>query len=83
MKEYELRDIAIEKLKERGVTLEDIALIVMELQKEYLPDLTIEECITNLEHVLRKREVCHAVLTSIALDELAEKNFCPNHYKVL
>ncbi len=77
MKEYELRDIAIEKLKERGVTLEDIALIVMELQKEYLPDLTIEECIANLEHVLRKREVCHAVLTSIALDELAEKRLLP------
>ncbi|HZJ99408.1 MAG TPA: phosphatidylglycerophosphatase A, partial [Tissierellaceae bacterium] len=66
-----------EQLENRGVQLEDIAKIVLELQKEYLTDVTLEECITNLEHVLNKREVSHAVLTGIALDELAEKKLLP------
>lgn len=77
MKKYELQKIAIEQLENRGVQLEDIAKIVLELQKEYLTDVTLEECITNLEHVLNKREVSHAVLTGIALDELAEKKLLP------
>ncbi len=77
MKEKELREISIEQLKNRGVELADIADIVLELQREYLPDLSIEECIDNIEQVLRKREVAHAILTGIALDELAEKKLLP------
>lgn len=77
MKDKELQKIAIENLQKRGVTLEDIGEIVLELQKDFLPELTLEECIDNLEHVLRKREVVHAVLTGIALDELAEKSLLP------
>jgi len=77
VKKNELQEIAIEQLQSRGVTLEDIAQLVLKLQKEYLSDLTEEECITNLEYVLKKREVSHAVLTGIALDELAEKKLLP------
>ncbi len=77
MKEKELKKIAIENLQNRGVELEDIGKIVLELQKEYLPDLLLEECIENVERVLRKREVAHAVLTGIALDELAEQKLLP------
>lgn len=77
MKKYELQEIAIEQLKNRGVRLEDIAKLVLVLQKDYLTDLTIEECVANIKHVLKKREVSHAVLTAIALDELAEKKLLP------
>ena len=77
MKENELQAIAIEKLQNRGVKLEDIGTIVLKLQKDYLPDLTLEECTANVEHILKKREVAHAVLTGIALDELAEKKLLP------
>ena len=77
MKENELQAIAIEKLQNRGVKLEDIGKIVLKLQKDYLPDLTLEECTANVEHILKKREVAHAVLTGIALDELAEKKLLP------
>lgn len=69
--------ITIEKLGNRGVNLEDIGKIVLELQREYLPDLTLEECTSHVKHVLRKREVAHAVITGIALDELAEKKLLP------
>ncbi|MCJ7840321.1 phosphatidylglycerophosphatase A [Lederbergia sp. NSJ-179] len=60
-------------LEERGVKIQDIAELVMYLQKRYHPDLEIEECIGNIERVLQKREVQNAILTGIQLDKLAEK----------
>ena len=60
-------------LQRRGVTVEAIAEIVYEMQKAYNHGLTIEHCIQSVERVLRKREVQHAVLVGVELDELAEK----------
>lgn len=60
-------------LKERGVALEDIAEIVLLLQKDYYPELTLEESVRHVAHVLTKREVQNAVLTGIQLDILAEQ----------
>ncbi|WP_430507990.1 phosphatidylglycerophosphatase A family protein [Rossellomorea marisflavi] len=60
-------------LLERGVTIEDIAELVMFLQKKYHPDLEMKECIHNVERVLTKREVQNAILTGIQLDKLGEK----------
>ncbi len=62
-----------EWLRKRGVTIEQIAELVMFLQSQYFPDLTMEFCIHNVEQVLRKREVQNAVLTGIQLDILAEQ----------
>lgn len=73
----ELHQMTIEMLERRGVTLEDIGEIVMLLQKKYYPDLTMEICLENIRSVLRKREIIHAILTGIALDELAEKKLLP------
>ncbi|KMY55190.1 phosphatidylglycerophosphatase [Bacillus sp. FJAT-27231] len=60
-------------LGERGVTVDDIAELVMFLQKKYHPNLEIEECKKNIEKVLQKREVQNAILTGIQLDVLAEQ----------
>lgn len=73
----ELTRITIEMLNNRGVKLEDIAEIVLFLQEKYYPDLTLEICLENIKAVLKKREIIHAILTGIALDELAEKNLLP------
>lgn len=62
-----------ELLKQRRVSLEDIAEIVLFLQQDYFPDLTLEECVGHVRHVLTKREVQNAVLTGIQLDMLAEE----------
>ncbi|MEK5061555.1 MULTISPECIES: phosphatidylglycerophosphatase A [unclassified Paenibacillus] len=62
-----------EWLEKRGVKIPEIAELVMLLQKDYYPDLTMEECIHNVEQVLSKREVQNAVLTGIQLDLLAEE----------
>ena len=60
-------------LHERGVSIQDIAELVLYLQKAYHDQLTIEECTHNVERVLSKREVQNAILTGIQLDLLAEK----------
>ncbi len=64
---------ARQKLEERGVTIQDIANIVYELQIPYNPKLTMEECFESTDAVMCKREIQHAVLVGIELDVLAEK----------
>ncbi|OPA80290.1 phosphatidylglycerophosphatase A [Paenibacillus selenitireducens] len=61
-------------IAERGVTIEQIAELVLFLQQKYFPDLTLETCMENVEMVLSKREVQNAVLTGIQLDMLAEQD---------
>lgn len=68
-----LEQTARQWLKERGVTVEDIADLVFFLQVKYHPNLDKETCIHNVEKVLSKREVQNAILTGIQLDRLAEK----------
>jgi phosphatidylglycerophosphatase A len=80
MKGYNMKDlksVAVEMLERRGVTIKDIGELVYRLQKDYYEDLTLEICIKNVEAVLTKREIIHAILTGIALDELAEKKLLP------
>jgi phosphatidylglycerophosphatase A len=64
---------AQEALERRGVTIEDIAEIVYEMQVPYNPGLKIEHCINSVKRVMMKREVQHSVLVGVELDELAEK----------
>lgn len=72
-----VKDLVVDMLASRGVRLEQIARIVVELQRPYRPDLTVDECLRSVEKVLEKREVQHAVLTGIALDMLAESDALP------
>lgn len=60
-------------LERRGVKMKDIADIVYEMQLPYNPDLTLDYCIESVESVLKKRELQHAILVGIELDELAEQ----------
>lgn len=69
----EVKAAVYQKLQERGVTIEDIALIVREMQLPYNTDLTLDACVEAVHAVLQKRELQHAVLVGIELDVLAEK----------
>lgn len=73
----ELYEKSVEVLNNRGVKIEDIAELVKSLQEPFNPDITLEVCYENVEAVLKKREVAHAILTGVALDELAEKKQLP------
>lgn len=61
------------ELKERGVKIEDVAELVFDLQRPFMPGLTIQACIENVKGVLAKRELQHAILVGIELDRMAEK----------
>lgn len=69
-----LKELTIKKLQERGVELKDIALIVYNLQKEYIPSISIDDCLAVIESIIEKREVIHAILTGIAIDIAAEQD---------
>lgn len=73
MENPEMFDLSIERLKMRGVEITDIAEITYDLQKPYVPSLTMEICVENIKKVILKREVQHAILVGIDLDMLAEK----------
>lgn len=68
-----LSRLAQEYLEKRGVTVVEIAAIVYDLQKSYIPELTLDACIESVYRVLDKREVQNAVFTGVALDRLAER----------
>ncbi len=70
----ELEKKARDLLHSRGVEIKDIAELVYYLQAKYFTDLTMDMCTYNVNRVLAKREVQHAILTGIELDVLAEKN---------
>ncbi|MET3698312.1 phosphatidylglycerophosphatase A [Bacillus oleivorans] len=69
----EITKAARQKLEERGVTIEAIATIVYEMQAPYYPALSMNECVDSVEMVLKKREIQHAILVGVELDQLAEK----------
>lgn len=69
----ELMKLAIKKLEDRGVTIEDIAEVTLFLQEQYIEGLNLEECTKAVMQVMEKRETINAVLTGIAIDEVAEK----------
>lgn len=74
----ELHQKALELLDKRGVKLTDIAELVLFLQTPYIKDLTVDECLANVEAVLLKREVQNTILTGVQLDMLAEQNALMN-----
>lgn len=73
----ELHQMTVETLRKRGVDLESIVDIVMILQEKYYEGLTRELCMEHILAVLRKREIIHAVLTGIAIDEAVENKLFP------
>ncbi|MBC8079717.1 MAG: phosphatidylglycerophosphatase A [Gorillibacterium sp.] len=64
---------SLEWLLARGVQLEEIAELVLHAQREYYPNLLMEECLGAVKRVLSKREVQNALLLGIQLDILTEE----------
>ncbi len=70
-------DQVVKMLADRGVTLQDVAELVQEIQSCYYDNLTVAECLDAVRAVLSKREVQNAVMTGIVLDTLAERGQVP------
>ena len=74
MKTYpdeELFNYVLNELLDRGVSFSDLAEVTYSLQKEYLPELTINDCLEAVDHVMLKRDVLQHVAMAINLDKLA------------
>lgn len=72
-----MKEHVVRALEARGVTVQEIAEIVFTLQKPYVPSLELASCLESVEAVLEKREAQHALLTGLALDQLAERGDLP------
>jgi len=73
----ELYNETVKRLEDFGVELIEIAKLVQVLQGEYIENLSLERCIESVESVIRKREAIHAILTGLALDDLANEGKLP------
>ncbi|MBU7538924.1 phosphatidylglycerophosphatase A [Levilactobacillus brevis] len=69
-----LKQRTIDLLNQRGVNLEDIADLVIFLQKNFIKDLNPELALDSVQTVLSKREVQNAIITGIQLDIAAENH---------
>ena len=61
------------KLEERGVTLEDIALIAYKQQSKYNPNIQLSTCLESVAKILTYRDIFHIVQLGIELDILTEQ----------
>ncbi len=69
----EMERLNIEKLAERGVTVEDIALVAYNQQLKYNPEVSMDEVIHSVKKILSLRDVFHLLQLGAEIDILAEK----------
>ena len=69
----EMERLNIEKLAERGVTVEDIATVAYNQQLKYNPNVCMDEVIISVKKILSLRDVFHLLQLGAEIDILAEK----------
>lgn len=67
----------VEQLAGRGVQLTAIADLVIFGQKDHMPDLTQDQALDSVKKVLHKTEAQDAIMTGLALDDLANGRKLP------
>lgn len=68
----QMKDLNIQKLNERGVTVQDIAVIAYNQQQKYYKDVSMDECVLSVEKILSLRDVFHLLQLGAEIDRLAE-----------
>ncbi|MFL1696090.1 phosphatidylglycerophosphatase A [Weissella kandleri] len=69
--------VVVNQFQAKGVALSTIAELVYDGQKEFIPTMTPTDALDSVKHVLHKTEVQDAILTGLALDDLAEAKVLP------
>lgn len=69
----EMFEMNRDRLLERGVTIEDIAIIAFRQQGKYNPDISLATCIESVEKILSYRDIFHIVQLGIEIDRLTEE----------
>ena len=63
----------VEKLTERGVTLEEIAEVAFRQQSRWKPDISLLECRESVAKILSLRDVFHLLQLGAEIDRLTEQ----------
>lgn len=71
-----LYDVVLDKLDKLGVSVENMAEVVVTEQLKWIPDMQLKDAINAIEDVLKHREVLNATLVALQLDELSASNKC-------
>lgn len=69
----EMLKLNVKVLKERGVTVEDIAEITHKQQSRYTEGIPMSLCIESVEKILSYRDIFHFVQLAAEIDRLAEE----------
>lgn len=62
----------VDRLRERGVELEDLVDVIYQTQKEFEPELTVERCREYMTDAMHKRELLNNAMVMLELDRLTE-----------
>lgn len=60
-------------LRNRGITQRKIAEIVHEMTMEFVPGITLDECVATIVDVMHKRDYLSTAMIMLDLDRLAER----------
>lgn len=63
----------VEKLTERGVSIDEIAEIAFRQQSRWKPDISLLECKESVEKILSLRDVFHLLQLGAEIDRLTEE----------
>lgn len=69
----EMLQLNVERLRSRGVEIEDIAKVAYDQQGRYNDHISMETCIESVLKILSLRDIFHLVQLGIDIDELAER----------
>jgi len=70
----EMFQMNIDKLKERGVTVEEIAEVAFRQQSKWNPNISFQECKDSVDKILSLRDVFHLLQLGAEIDRLTEEN---------
>lgn len=71
------REYIEEQFEKRNIYTSDMAELVFDSQQRHIEGLAYEDAVRAVEAVMKKREVRHALLVALALDNLAMDNALP------
>lgn len=69
----EMEQLNIEKLNERGVTVEEIALIAYNQQSKYNKNVDMNVCVESVKKILSLRDIFHLLQLGAEIDRLTEE----------
>lgn len=66
-------DYVTNTLRNRGITQRKIAEIVRDMTNEFVPKITLDECVATVVDVMHKRDYLSTAMIMLDLDRLAER----------